>query len=84
MLPKILAVAAALALSPAVHAGEEADAACSYSFDVTRAMEAAPGGCPVATWRGGGYDARLLDAIPASEGAPAPALPVLAQLWTAP
>jgi hypothetical protein len=83
MLPKILAVAAALALSPAaVRAGD--DGACSYTFDVTRAMEAAPSSCPVATWLGGGYDVIHMDAIPATEAARAPAPVYLAQLWTTP
>lgn len=81
---KILAVAAVLAMSPSARAVEDGDGACSYAFDVTHAMEAAPSGCPVAIWYGGGYDAIHMQSIPASEPAPAPAPAYLAQLWSVP
>ncbi len=55
MIPLLLSL---LALSsPEAPAHAPSPDTCVYEFDITRAQEPAPSGCPVASWGGDLYDA---------------------------
>ncbi|HEY6101536.1 MAG TPA: hypothetical protein VIW03_19010 [Anaeromyxobacter sp.] len=93
MIPKLfLSLAAVLALSASAARADSPGGACSCDFDVTRAIEPAPGGCATAVWRGGGYDAiaekPLLaaddPAASLAEVSPAQPSPLVAMVWMGP